>query len=85
MADYNPVKPNLSREVELSIKILSKVTLATLTDVKLLASRLKVPQTAKVTVSDYMVTFTYSVGDADPLPEPKGNFKSNRAWIDERY
>ncbi len=85
MADYNPIKPKLSREVELTVKILDKVTLATLTDIKLLASRLNVPQTAKVTISEYMVTFTFSVSDADPLPESKGNFKSNRAWIDERY
>lgn len=83
MADYNPIKPKLSREVELTVKILDKVTLATLTDIKLLASRLNVPQTAKVTISEYMVTFTFSVSDADPLKEPKD--RSNRAWIDERY
>lgn len=85
MADYKTVKPSLSSEVELSIKILSKVTLATLTDIKLLASRLKVPQTAKVTISDYMVTFTYSTSSTDPLPESNGNFNSNRAWIDQQY
>ena len=48
MADYNPIKPKLSREVELTVKILDKVTLATLTDIKLLASRLNVPQTARL-------------------------------------
>ena len=83
MADYKPaVKSTLSKEVTLTIRILGKITLATLLEVKLLASRLKVPQTASVTITKDTVEFIYTVSDADPLPE---NYKSNRAWIDERY
>lgn len=79
MADYKPaVKSTLSKEVTLTVKILGRITLATLLEVKLLASRLNVPQTASVTITNGVVEFTYTVSEA--LPE---NYKYNRSFDDQ--